>query len=268
MDTYYPNRCVELPLRSLRTILFLMLEVYIDDTDTTVAYSGVWELSGSQSFHNSTFHVANSTVNSKATLIFTGMYLVIPSIWNESLDMKYLIGISVMVYGVAVNTQSSHTIDGGNPTFPNATRSSSFMFNILLYSSPILPNGQHNLTIDANNLLIDYFVVTPTGNISTPTSAVISTTFTSSTFSGSVSSSDIQSPAISAADSATTRNSIHQKAIIGAVVALAIVTIFSLFCLWLRRRRKKRDKELEPWAYATCQSFDYTSSFHTSHQSL
>ena len=50
-----------------------MSQVYIGDSASVVAYSGVWAVSRDRDTNN-TVHVANSTVNSKATLIFTGMY--------------------------------------------------------------------------------------------------------------------------------------------------------------------------------------------------
>jgi len=166
--------------------------------------------------------------------------------------MKYiLIGSTVRVYGVAVNTQSSYTIDGGNTTFPNATRSGPGPnYDILLYTSPVLLDGQHNLTIDANNLLIDYFLVTTPGDTSS-----------SSTLTSSVPSSDAQPTATSPMDSAKTTKSSHQKIIIGVVVTLAIVAIFGVFCLWIRRRRKTLDNKSESWEVTSCQSFNKDSLF-------
>ena len=158
-----------------------------------------------------------------------------------------ILGITVRVFGLANNNLSSYTIDGSNTTFPDATRS---IYDILLYTSPILLDGQHNLTIDANNLTIDYFLVTPSGNTSTSRTA----TFMSSTF-------DTQPTDTSSMDLAQTRQSGHKKSIIAAVVALAIVAILGGFFLWLRRRRKNS----ESWGIATCQSFKDSSSFRVSH---
>jgi hypothetical protein len=82
--------------------------------------------------------------------------------------------------------------------------------NILLYTSPVLLNGQHNLTID-------YFLVT-----STPSSAVISL-------------SDIQPPATSGNSSHQivvigygTGESMHQRPVHSSV---SLLMVFHLMCL-------------------------------------
>ena len=220
-----------------------MSVTFIDDADTTaLTYSGVWNFSSYAEYYNQTVHVANSTTVSKATCIFTGMSLFIPNPGNESLDMKYILtGITIRVFGVAVNILSSYTIDGGNTTFPNATRSGPGPnYDILLYTSPILLDGQHNLTIDANNLLIDYFLVTTPGETSSSASLI-----------SSVSAQPTGSPM----ELAKTSKSAHQKPIIGAVVAVATVAILVVFYLWLRHRRKNVDNK------SACQSFNKNSLF-------
>lgn len=74
---------------------------------------------------------------------------------------------------------------------------------------------------------------------------------------GSSTPGDIPSPSTTAApDSATSHSgSSHPKAaILGAVVAVAIVALFIAVSVW-RIRNRKRKKDLDPWAFSNCQSF-------------
>jgi hypothetical protein len=68
------------------------------------------------------------------------------------------------------------------------------------------------------------------------------------------------------ADSATSGNSSHRIVVIGVVVTLVIVVAFSVFCFWIRHRRKHLNKASEPSAFVYCQSSDDSSSFNVSHQ--
>lgn len=143
-----------------------------------------------------------------------------------------------------------------------------------MYSSPTLSNGQHNLTISAVYLTIDYFLVNTTsnivstsGNTSTPSSSFISVTPTTNTSSTSISTS------ITSGSSTSVRSSVsssdpqahvtlngYLKATIWAVIGLAVVAFVSLFCFWLRRRHKKMEKESE----TSWQTFDGNYSIYYS----
>lgn len=258
-----------------------MSEVYIDDIDASVAYSGTWQATASEerSYHN-TLHWTD-TVGSKATFTFTG--------------------ISVMAYGTVRGSdtpQSSYSIDGGSSTTFKPSSQVLSRYGVLFYTSPSLQNGQHTLVItnlnDTSTLFIDDFIIVTTGSASTSThsssSASTSTaagpvgtsaTGTAVSHSGTSSSSsssstntattlaqlgasassgdggsstpgDIPSPSTTAApDSATSHSgSSHPKAaILGAVVAVAIVALFIAVSVW-RIRNRKRKKDLDPWAFS------------------
>ena len=155
-----------------------MSEVYVDDPDPSVSYSGNWQFSTDslRDYHN-TVHLTN-TINSKATFTFTGT----PFRSYESLpNSTSITGINVMAYGdvrASETPQSSYSIDGGSLTFFKGAAGVLTEPGTLFYTSPSLSNGQHTLTItnlnDTSTLFIDYFIVVTTGTASTGTSSTSS----------------------------------------------------------------------------------------------
>jgi len=139
-----------------------MSEVHIDDADPSVYYSGGWSPPNcGQGGHRGiiaprTSHYSVSST-SKATVIFT------LSFCYASLDMSriltyFLTCISIRVYGmyigsIGVSTNTWYTIDGGNAPQP-----ANMYPSHTLLSSAILPDGQHNLTINGSTF---YFVTSP-----------------------------------------------------------------------------------------------------------
>jgi len=255
-----------------------MSQVYIDDVDASLAYSGSWQSTTQElRAYRNTMHFTNS-INSKATLTFTG--------------------IGVTVYGAIRSSetpQSSYSLDGGGATVYNrSTTQVLSQYGVIFYTSPIVRNGQHTLTItnlnDENTFFIDNFIIVTNGiSASTNTPDTSTTTGTSTSSSRSSTSSGVSSGTSSSSSSASTtlvtirssgssstfadapgpstktppnsnvdadpatarsNSGSHTAAIIGAVAALAIVALFIIVCLWLQRRRKKQE-ETKPWIFSS-----------------
>ena len=282
-----------------------MSEVYIDDFDPSVAYSGYWqsqtnETGSAMILYDNTDHYTNSS-DAKATLTFTGILCSLSkmncSIFFNKLLKKFLPGVSVMVYGVvggSTTSKSSYSIDGSVPTIYHWNSSSepgglaTLNYPALFYSSPILNNGQHILTISPLDdpttvwFFLDYFIVAKTDNVSS--SPVISSTFTTvsgtsvslsetssslptATFVTLTSSTSSVTSASEVSDvppqptsqisgdvnvnSATVPNHFRQTAtIVGTVAVLAAFAFLTLASLWLCRRRRQ---ESERRTVSTCQ---------------
>ena len=190
------------------------------------------------------------------------------------------------VFGVirALSTsEASYSLDGGDSTFFRTTAGVLTVYE-LLYTSPVVGNGQHILTIEnlGDEFFVDYFNVTTgvsttsgvsttgsvltTGSVSTnsstrtssaglSSSSSVTTTLVTLRSSGSSTASSDVPPASTGQNgdanlAAMPPNNTQRGAIIGASVALGIIAFFGIF-LWLRRRRKQ--EESEGWIISSCQ---------------
>jgi hypothetical protein len=265
-----------------------------------VVHSGAWAQLGNATqfgfgFYKNTIHLTNST-NSKATLTFTGISSNSLSGMNELLDMfQYILKKfgRYQRHGVWPCCAARRSTSGVDPTLiTEAARGRSALQGpapTLLETSPILRNGQHDLTIENLNginstFCIDNFVIVTSGGASTITStfttmssSIIPTRPSTNSYSRSQTSSSVGSasfvtpmsfgssgtfvdvPLASTAQSGndsdaptTPHNKSHNRtaAIIGAIIASCIVIFFIMY-LWLRRWRKQQ--ESEPWIFSSCQ---------------
>ncbi|KAG6865237.1 hypothetical protein C0991_004179 [Blastosporella zonata] len=129
----------------------------IDDSSPQIAYSGQWDLGGVEQEYNHTTH-GSWTKGSQATISFTGA------------------GISIEVYGTIGREQNNgdpayspittYVIDGNNDSASTftGTPETAIMYNQLLYQSPKLDRGEHQLVVTLTNsnmnpAWIDYFQV-------------------------------------------------------------------------------------------------------------
>ncbi|THU81181.1 hypothetical protein K435DRAFT_873610 [Dendrothele bispora CBS 962.96] len=250
--------------------------IRLDDTDSRIAYQGTWWIGGRQAEYNGTTHGLKDTSDSSASLRFNGIQVKVVA-----------------------------TLDAGNSTNPNpiadihldgnlALRyapnlSSSIQFQQSIFSSSILNEGDHMLSISSeidtdDAIWLDYFEYLPSNpSISTqsPTTSSASTfpsaTSTTSTIqnapldgttSGDPPASttqDDQSPASSNTSQSSTDASTSKKesltagsivGIISGVVFLGVV-LAGVFLLW--KRNKKRVRRLKGYSYGDIQPYPIRS---------
>lgn len=136
-----------------------------------------------------------------------------------------------MVYGVVLaseSSQSSYSLDGGNSTVFNAPSAFLTQYGALFYTSPILPNGQHNLTITSLNdteiLYIDYFVIVTTGT--SASSSSLRSTFSPSPVISS-SKSTVTNATVLGTTSSVSRSETIQSSTTSSLVTLSTFDITS-----------------------------------------
>ncbi|KAJ7439766.1 hypothetical protein FB451DRAFT_145463 [Mycena latifolia] len=135
-------------------------------------------------------------------------------------------------------TSASYTIDGGAPvTFPLkglASAQSSTQYNSLLFTTPTLSNGPHNLTVthsgdvDHTPLVVKWFYVT-----NTTSDPLVSQQ--------PVSSGTMPSPTSSSSPSITPISRSKTGAIVGEVVgSLILLALLAGLFVWRHRKRRRR----------------------------
>ena len=188
-------------------------------------------------------------------------------------------GVNVKVYGFVspgIQSNASYSLDGGEPEVSVVTNTGSIgpsrgnsipsTLLALLYTSPILDNGQHHMTItnhrNTSALNIDYFLVTTGDTLTAQSSETISSALTTSmgsittlgpnanpvpsmntTIGNSETFSNDPRPPVNTGDtdanSVISNNSYRIATIIGVVATLAVV-FFIIVCVGLLRRRKQK----------------------------
>ncbi|KAH9939941.1 hypothetical protein B0H21DRAFT_755561 [Amylocystis lapponica] len=121
----------------------------VDDRDPRITYQGSWFTTTDANDHNST---ATGTTRAGSTVQF---------VFN---------GTQVTVFGTVGSTgsSSSYTLDDSPPVQFTISQPSSAIYNEPFYSSPLLPAGEHTLTInataDGDYLWLDYLQFTAIQN--------------------------------------------------------------------------------------------------------
>ncbi|KAJ7833275.1 hypothetical protein B0H13DRAFT_2428620, partial [Mycena leptocephala] len=126
---------------------------YIDDRDSRITYNPAWTQEGSDQDFQHTCSRTSST--------------------GDSFSLKFE-GNGISFYGGITSTtiNASAVIDGGPPQFFGAPATATTTNN-LLFKSPALSAGTHNLVITAQNaehVWTDYFIVNPDSPSSSPES--------------------------------------------------------------------------------------------------
>ncbi|KAF8956227.1 hypothetical protein BDZ97DRAFT_1925699 [Flammula alnicola] len=161
----------------------------LDDRDPSIVYSPGWAQAGSSLEYNSTTSwtaVAGSTAKVPFRGTSVGVYGTIPA------------GTVASVAPV-----SAYSIDGGAPILFRAAQGATAQYHRLFFQSPVLPDGQHQLTVAhpilSDPLFLDFLMIVQTSDASISLSATSSTTSsttstTTSTTSAAPSSTVVNTP--------------------------------------------------------------------------
>jgi len=192
----------------------------LDDRDPAVVYSSGWLRAGSSNEFNATTSYANDP-GLTASLVFQG--------------------IQVFVYGTLgprnaqrLSPQSSYSVDGSTPVTYQAVQNPSVQYSVRFYVSPLLPNGQHTLSvtnlITSDSLFLDYFLVLRADDDTSPSQLVPV---------ASTGKSASQTPT-GAANAVEEKPSSNTGTIVGSAIGAAALVILAVAIMfWLRGRNKR-----------------------------
>lgn len=168
---------------------------------------------------------------------------------------------------------SSYTIDTGTATTFEGDPGLTAKFNQLFFESPVLPAGQHTLTIintgDDANLFLDLILVTP---LDTPMITTVTTTATppavtsartvTVTQSASGSPSGIVAGSAESAPAGAAQRSSNTGAIVGGIIGALVILILLVGGFLFYRKRQRQMRADNP---STCESaylFDPLQRLH------
>ncbi|KAF7304203.1 hypothetical protein MIND_00652400 [Mycena indigotica] len=199
---------------------------FIDDRDTTIAYTPAWTDFGSE---QDFMHTSRATPGAGAKLTYT----------FNGRGISYYGGITA-----GNRTNASISIDGGPPTFFVPSLAPGIVkVNNLYYNSGDLADGRHTLVVSAMNdnpVWMDYFLVVP------PLPAAPGTGGGGA--SGGGSSSTMSGPGQSGTTlpggtTTTVKSSTNVGAIAGGVIGgIVLLACLAFSALFLYRRRQNADE--------------------------
>ncbi|KAJ7574074.1 hypothetical protein C8J56DRAFT_902709 [Mycena floridula] len=210
------------------------MSVFLDDTDSSIEYSGDWVTAGTSLDHNSTTHGVTSS-QAHAKFNFSGTYIKIYG----------TIGITAGTGNV--DPKSTYSVDNG-PIFifsPNTTFATDVTHRSLFFQLESIPDGEHTLVIrsivDNSFMWFDYAKFTPSQQI----------------VQGTTTSASSPTSTNAATPTESTKAALPVNAAVGVAIGLVFVTFLfcgAIFYCYTRRQNKSRGNisplEFSPAVYS------------------